>query len=240
MATGACCTPAPPATPEFAGKEELLSGLAVYTAGSAASTSAVILISDIFGYRTPLLRKLADKVAASGYFVVVPDLLQDDPFTGSFVHGDLNPWMAKHPPTGYALEMTNGLVEALKDKGIGSVGAAGFCWGAKTVVTLAKEKDVKAIVQCHPSRVHVSDYEEVAVPIAVLAAPTDGIEKYEELLASRQDVKSFVKIFPDVQHGWTVRYDETNEIAVEQANESHTLMPCWTKQSGNALGRSET
>jgi dienelactone hydrolase len=226
MATEACCTPAPPATPEFLGKEETLSGHQVYATGSS-STAAVILVCDVFGYKTPLLRKLADKVAAAGYFVVVPDVLQGDPFVGSFAAGDFQPWVAKHSATGYPLEMTKGLVEALKDKGIGSIGAAGFCYGAKTVVTLAKEKDVKGIVQCHPSFVHASDYEEVAVPISVLASPTDGVDKYVDLLASRTDVKSFVKIFPDVQHGWTVRYDEKNEIAVEQANEAHTLMIDW-------------
>jgi dienelactone hydrolase len=208
------------------GKEETLSGRAVYITGSS-TTSAVILVCDVFGYETPLLRKLADKIAAAGYLVVVPDVLQGDPFAGSFTAGEFQPWLAKHPPAGYALETTKSLVEALKDKGISSIGAGGFCWGAKVVVTLAKEKDVKAIVQCHPSRAQKADYEEVAVPIAVLAAPTDGIEQYEELLASRTDVKSFVKIFPDVRHGWTVRYDEANEIAVDQANEAHKLMLDW-------------
>lgn len=228
MATEACCTPAPPATPAFLGKEETLAGqYPVYITGSSSFTSAVILICDIFGYKTPLFRKLADKVAAAGYLVVVPDIFKGDPFTGSYAAGDLPPWLAKHPPAGYPLEVAKGLVEALKDKGIGSIGAAGFCYGAKIVVTLAKEKDVKCIVQCHPSFTHPSDYEEVAVPIAVLAAPTDGVEKYEGILVSRTDVKSFVKIFPDVQHGWTVRYDETNEIAVEQANEAHKLMIDW-------------
>lgn len=228
MATAACCTPAPPATPEFKGKEELLSGHQVYATGSPSSPAAVILISDVFGYDTPLLRKLADKVAAAGYYTLVPDALQGDPFSGSFAAGDFAPWIAKHHPTGFATEMTKGLVEALKDKGITSIGVAGFCWGAKVAATIGKEKGtVKAVVQLHPSFVEASDYEEVAVPIMTLAAPTDGIEKYEEILAKRTDVKSFVKIFPDVKHGWTVRYDETNEIAVEQANEAHSLMLDW-------------
>ena len=227
MATEACCTPAPPAAPTHVGKEETLAGTRAYVAGSPTASAAVILVCDIFGIDTPLLRKLADKVAAAGYFVVVPDVLQGDPFAGSYAAGDLGPWMAKHPATGAPLEITRSMVEAVKDKGIGAVGAAGFCYGAKTVACLGKEKDVRAIVQLHPSFLEASDYEEVVVPIAVLASPTDGIEKYEELLASRTEVKSFVKIFSDVRHGWTVRYEESDENAVEKANEAHQLMLDW-------------
>jgi hypothetical protein len=40
-------------------------------------------------------------------------------------------------------------------------------------------------------------------------------------------LKSFVKIFPGVKHGWTVRYDENDEHAVEEANEAHKLMIDW-------------
>lgn len=228
MTSEACCTPPPPATPEFVGKDETFAGYPVYTTGPSSSTSAIILVSDIFGFKKPLIRKLADKVAAStGFLVLVPDALKDDPFTGSFSTGELRTWMQKHPPTGYALEVTKGLVEALKDKGVGSIGAAGFCWGAKPVVVLAKEKVVKAIVQLHPSGIQAADYEEVTVPICVLAAPTDGVDKYVDLLESRTDVKSFVKIFPGVTHGWTLRYDETKEAEVENANEAHKLLIDW-------------
>lgn len=227
MSTAECCTPAPPATSEFLGKESTLAGCPVYITGSSSSSSAVLFLSDIFGYRKPLLRKLADKVSHAGFLVVVPDLLHDDPFTGSFSTGELRPWQAKHPPTGYALDMTKSLVEALKDQGMGSVGAAGFCWGAKTAVTLGKENVVKAVVQCHPSGVAQADYEEVVVPISVLAAPSDGVDKYVDLLEKRTEVKSFVKIFPGVTHGWTLRYDENDEVAMEQATAAHNLLIEW-------------
>lgn len=40
-------------------------------------------------------------------------------------------------------------------------------------------------------------------------------------------VDSFVKIFPGVGHGWTVRYDDNNEFAVKSAQESHVDMLNW-------------
>lgn len=33
---------------------------------------------------------------------------------------------------------------------------------------------------------------EMAVPVAVLAAPTDGVDKYEDLLASRTEVRDSI------------------------------------------------
>lgn len=40
-------------------------------------------------------------------------------------------------------------------------------------------------------------------------------------------VDSFVKIFPGVGHGWTMRYDEDDEFAVRSAQESHLDMLNW-------------
>lgn len=40
-------------------------------------------------------------------------------------------------------------------------------------------------------------------------------------------VDSFVKIFPGVAHGWTVRYDTNDEAAVEKAGEAHKDLLDW-------------
>jgi len=229
MATEACCTPAPPATDTSQGREDTLGGLRVYLSGSASAAAAIILVSDIFGYDTPLFRRLADKVGAAGYFAVVPDLFNGDPYKpaeGENMMAAIPQWLPNHLPAS-KVDATKALVEVIKDRGIRSIGIVGFCWGAKIAAIVGKEQDVRAIVQCHPSFVEASDYEEVSVPIAVLAAPTDGVDKYEELLASRTELKSFVKIFTGVRHGWTVRYDENDEHAVEEANEAHNLMLDW-------------
>jgi carboxymethylenebutenolidase len=222
----ACCTPAPPAKPEHIGKDETIAGLRVYVTGPRAASKAVILVSDVFGYNAPLLLKLADKVGAAGYLTLVPDLLHGDPFAGDW--SGLPERRAKHLPTGAPVTETKHLVEVVKrTTGVESVGLAGFCWGAKVAVCVAKEKVVNAIVQLHPGAVEASDYAQVAVPISVLAAPSDGVQQHEALLASRSDLPSFVKVFPDVVHGWAVRYQETDESAVRKANEAHSLMLDW-------------
>ena len=40
-------------------------------------------------------------------------------------------------------------------------------------------------------------------------------------------VDSFVKIYPGVAHGWTVRYDENDEVVVKNAEEAHDKMLEW-------------
>ena len=124
------------------------------------------------------------------------------------------------------------VVEALGAKGFESVGLAGFCWGAKVAVLTGKEKSghVKAIVQLHPGLAEESDYAEVALPISVLAAPEDGIEKFKGLLKMRkkeEHLKVYVKIFKGVMHGWTIRYDENDKKAVAKANQAHRRLLVW-------------
>jgi hypothetical protein len=45
-----------------------------------------------------LKRKLADKVAATGYYVVVPDFLHGDPFTPENANRPLPIWLKDHQP----------------------------------------------------------------------------------------------------------------------------------------------
>jgi len=45
-----------------------------------------------------LKRKLADKVAAAGYYVVVPDFLYGDPFTSENANRPQPIWLKDHQP----------------------------------------------------------------------------------------------------------------------------------------------
>ncbi|KAF3633719.1 putative F-box/kelch-repeat protein-like [Capsicum annuum] len=189
-----------------------------------------ILLSQFFaGYEAPNLRKLADKVAAAGYYVVVPDFLCGDPYT---TDKPLSIWIQSHG-TEKGFEDAKQVVAALKDRGISAIGAAGFCWGAKVVTELAKSDNIQAAVLLHPSFVKVDDMKEVKAPIAILAAeidkisPPEIIKQFEEILSSKPEVDKFVKIFPSAKHGWTVRYNVEDKAAVQQAEEAHQDMLDW-------------
>lgn len=51
-----------------------------------------------YGFCFLLKRKLADKVAATGYYVVVPDFLYGDPFNPEDATRPLPVWLKDHPP----------------------------------------------------------------------------------------------------------------------------------------------
>ncbi|CAN8268663.1 unnamed protein product [Cochlearia groenlandica] len=214
------------------GHVEKLGGLDAYISGSPHSKSCVLLVSDVFGYEAPNLRAVADKVAVSGYYVVVPDYFFGDSFDPSNQDRTIYVWLKDHGPD-KGFEDTKPLLEAIKSKGVTAIGAAGMCWGAKVVVELSKQELIQAGVLLHPSFVTVDDIKDVKVPMAILGAEIDNfsppalLKQFEEILASNSEVNSYVKIHSKVAHGWTVRYSVDDAEAVKAAEEAHKEMLVW-------------
>ncbi|KAG6668276.1 endo-1,3;1,4-beta-D-glucanase-like isoform X1 [Carya illinoinensis] len=192
----------------------------------ALSTSNFTCLTCPAGYEAPKLRKLADKVAAAGFYVVVPDFLHGDPFLFENADRPLPVWIMDHG-TDKGFEEAKPVIEAVKSKGVSAVGAAGFCWGAKVVVQLAKYELIQAAVILHPYIVTVDDIKAVKVPVAVLGAeidemaPPELLKQFEQVLSTKPEVDSYVKIFPKVMHGWTTRYDDEDDGALKSAEEAH-------------------
>ncbi|KAG6764831.1 hypothetical protein POTOM_032319 [Populus tomentosa] len=262
MAGPQCCAHPPTLNPSSgAGHVEKFGGLDSYVSGSPDSKLAILLVSDVYGYEAPNLRggytlrgvlrkeafrfvvislfrmvilwKLADKIAAAGFYAVVPDFFYGDPFARDNAERPIQVWLKDHGPH-KGFEDAKRVIEALNSKGVSAIGAVGFCWGAKVVVELGKSSAfIKAAVLCHPSFVTVDDFKEFKVPISILGAEIDQmsppalLKQFEEVLASKSEVDSFVKIFPKVAHGWTVRYDVEDEAAVKSAEEAHGNLMEW-------------
>ncbi|WVZ00006.1 hypothetical protein V8G54_026075 [Vigna mungo] len=179
-----------------------------------------------------LHRKIADKVANHGYFVAVPDFFHGEPYNPENVSRSFDSWFKDHDP-GKGIEIAKPIIEALKRKGASAVGFAGFCWGARTVTNLGKDKLIQASVLLHPSFITVDDIRGVEVPIAILGAEHDTIappkliNQFKEVLDAKHEIDSYVKIFANVSHGWTVKYDPNDPKAVEAAGEAHKVMINW-------------
>jgi len=229
----ACCSN-PPILNSFSGTGHVakLGGVDAYLTGSPLCTFAILLVSDIFGFKAPILRMFADKVAATGYYVVVPDFFNGDPYDPQNVDRPINVWVKDHGPE-KGFEVSQPIIEALKSKGISTIGAAGFCWGATTVCELGKSKLIQAAVLAHPSYITVDDIKGVNIPIAILGAendqvtPPEVIKKFEQVLAAKSEVDSFVKIFPNVSHGWTIRYDTKDPKAVKASEKARRILLDW-------------
>ncbi|KAM7485486.1 hypothetical protein LguiA_001495 [Lonicera macranthoides] len=215
-----------------AGIVEEFAGLNAYITGSQSSKLAILLVSDVFGYGAPNLRKLADKVAAAGFFVVVPDFFYGEPFDPHHANMDIKSWMKNHGAD-KGFEDARMVIAALKSKGVSAIGTAGFCWGGMVVTKLAKLDDLQAAVVLHPGPLTADEINQVKVPIAILGAeidqhcPPEQIKHFGEILSSKPQLDSFVKIFPSVAHGWAVRYSIDDELAVKNAEEAHSDMLKW-------------
>ncbi|XP_058077822.1 endo-1,3;1,4-beta-D-glucanase-like isoform X1 [Magnolia sinica] len=233
MASSQCCAN-PPTLSSTCGQGgvEDVGGLKTYITGPSDSKLAVLLVSDVYGYEAPNLRKLADKIAAAGFYVVVPDFFYGDPFVPNNPKRPVQGWIKDHE-LDKGTEDAKAVIAALKSKGISAIGAAGLCWGAKVVVELGKQSLIDAAVLCHPSFVTVDDIKEVKTPIAILGAETDRlsppelVKQFEEALSAKAEVDSFVKIFPGVAHGWTVRYDVNDDAAMKKVEEAHQDLLGW-------------
>ncbi|XP_068661148.1 endo-1,3;1,4-beta-D-glucanase-like [Aristolochia californica] len=230
---GAQCCENPPVLSSTCGSGwlEVIGGLNAYISGSSDSKAAVLFVSDIYGFESPNMRKLADKVAAAGFYAVVPDFFYGDPYD-STKHASLLEWLKFHS-TDKGYEDAKAVIEEIQRKGISAIGAVGICWGAKVIVESAKINEIQAAVMFHPSVVTVEDIKEVKCPISILAAeidhvtPTEVIKQYKVALSAKPEIDSFVKIFPGLVHGWTIRYDVNDEAAVKNAEEAHTYMFDW-------------
>ncbi|KAJ4833814.1 hypothetical protein Tsubulata_038284 [Turnera subulata] len=133
-------------------------------------------------------------VAAAGFYVVVADFFHGEPFVPGM---RLSDWMSPRR-TADGIEVAKSVVNALRSKGVSTIGAAGFCWGAKLVVELAKSSYVQAAVRA---------------PIAVLGAEIDRFcppalaKQFEQILSAK--------------------YEDGDERAVKSAEEAQEDMLDW-------------
>ncbi|XP_065855368.1 endo-1,3;1,4-beta-D-glucanase-like isoform X2 [Euphorbia lathyris] len=70
------------------------------------------------------LRQLADRVAAAGYLVVVPDFMYNDPVNLSNPEFDVDIWLQNHDTV--SCEDCKLVTGALKSNGISAIGDVGF------------------------------------------------------------------------------------------------------------------
>ncbi|RDX63660.1 hypothetical protein CR513_57883, partial [Mucuna pruriens] len=166
-----------------AGNVTNIAGLNSYVTGSPLSALVILFMSD-----------LADKVAAKGgYRVVCPDVFNGDPFDRNNTTRPVAVWLKDHAPE-KGFETVKPVIEALKKEGATAIGAAGFCWGARTVTDLGKAKSIQVSVLLHPTYVKVDDVRGVKVPIALLVGQNDSVtppklmEQFKQVLDAKPEM----------------------------------------------------
>ncbi|CAO2201107.1 unnamed protein product [Urochloa humidicola] len=208
--------------------DDLPGGFRAYVTGDRSSSRAIVLGSDVFGFEAPLFRKIADKVADAGFFVVAPDF-----FNGDYLVSidNLTEWFKSHSPV-KAVKDAKPLFDALKKEGK-SIGVGGYCWGGKFGVEMAKTNDVKVISISHPYIVTADDMKVVKCPIEILGGQYDSstppklVKQFVNVLRQRTEIPYFAKVFPGVSHGFACRYNTSDPFAIKTAEQALTLMIDW-------------
>ncbi|KIW19411.1 hypothetical protein PV08_03706 [Exophiala spinifera] len=197
-------------------------------------THAVLLLSDVFGiYVNSQL--LADDFAASGYLVVLPDLLDGDAMDiGAFEAGqiDIPAWLSKH-----GSDTVDPIIDRIINHirtylSISKIGGAGYCFGGKGrelsafyVIRFLKASKLDAGYTAHPSFVTDEELERIGKPLSISAAEIDSIfttelrHRSERILAETSQ-RWQINLFSGVTHGFAIRADlkvPQNKFAKEQA-----------------------
>ncbi|KAL1304956.1 hypothetical protein AAFC00_003866 [Neodothiora populina] len=165
MSTGvgmsSCCLSGKIQNGQPKGREEQIAGLETYvsepTDGSKKKT--IVFLVDIFGWKFPNTRLLADQYAAQGFYVYIPDVHEGDSLPISFldtvepplptresqsvldkasataqVGATLGPWLIKHREA-VARPLIEGFIRTIRMvPGTDRVGVVGFCWGGRYAI----------------------------------------------------------------------------------------------------------
>jgi len=195
------------------GREEDIGGLSTYVAepegGSTSKT--VIFLSDVFGWKFPNVRLLADEYAKAGFYCYIPDLHQGDSLAIEFlqdvepplkvrenmtmvqkaaatvkVGATLGPWLLKHREA-VTKPLVDGFINTVRNiPGTNKVGVIGFCWGGRYAILATHDaepgKGVDAAYACHPSLVAIpGDFDPVKKPLSLALGDKDSLLGQKEI-----------------------------------------------------------
>lgn len=218
-----------------------------YRVGSS-SKSAIILVTDPFGWNFINMRKIADKYSEGGFTVFVPDLFQGDPLNPALSMEQLRPmfaaWGAKHP-IDKAVKVVQSIINEVENLHFASIQLQGFCYGAAPIFEVVASSPssvysaaLKSVAVSHPSRLTVEHAQHVRLPVLFVCAAVDQIftpelkQSFRRILLDERKKKEGDEIrfidYPNTTHGFHVRPD--SDAAKEQQDKAIVDSIVWFKQ----------
>ncbi|OKL61726.1 hypothetical protein UA08_03063 [Talaromyces atroroseus] len=206
------------------GRIDKLAGNDVYISGDNAEV-AILFISDLFGWKFPNVRLLADHFAREvGATVYVPDFFGGEVLDVDLIAAekfdqlDLPGFLQRNGREQRESEIFDCARTLRQQHGYRKVGAVGYCYGGWASLRLgAKEHAAAPLVDCisvgHPSLVKKSDIAELNVPVQVLAPEIDPAFSPELKLYTFETLQQLnipfdYQNFPGVVHACFIRGDE--------------------------------
>ncbi|KAI9203966.1 dienelactone hydrolase [Polychytrium aggregatum] len=201
-----------------AGTTSPIGGIDCYVAPRTATTdsfiesTAIVVATDIFGYKLPNSRLIADSFAKDTQFLTVvpdifegteppPELLQcvetlsgEQPATLFQKAQAIGAILWHAPAFMYFNPISKGVnrirkvIETLRqERGIKRVALIGYCWGGRIAVILSQEPGVAdAVCSAHPGGLTFpDDIEKIQAPIHFVLADKDRSVKEEQITIIR-------------------------------------------------------
>ncbi|RPA79843.1 dienelactone hydrolase family protein [Ascobolus immersus RN42] len=184
-----------------------------------ANPKVVLILTDVFGIATPNPKLIADEIAKQGYTVLIPDLFAGNPYPVDAKWDEegtkkFHEWHATMTSPVINERLLPVLEEVRKVYQPTSIGAAGYCFGAKYVVQLLAGQ-IDAGFIAHPTNVLKEEMEQVKGPLFIAAAEVDNIFPLEkrnesELVLKEKKATYSIALFGGVSHGFATRGDPNN------------------------------
>ncbi|XP_032359612.1 carboxymethylenebutenolidase homolog [Etheostoma spectabile] len=183
---------------------------------SAATNKAIIVIQDIYGWRLPNTRYMADMLAANGYIAVCPDFFAGkEPWSSSRDWSTFQEWLQDKLPTNINKEVDAVLRYLMKHCEAKHIGALGFCWGGVATHYISLQyPDVKAGVSAYGIVREKENRYKLKSPTLFIfgekddVIPLNQVHVLEAKLKEESQVDFQVKIFPGQTHGFVHRKRE--------------------------------
>ncbi|EXJ80436.1 esterase/lipase [Capronia coronata CBS 617.96] len=244
----ACCFQGTQHQGQPLGSLSSLGDFEIYTSfpDDRSTDYGVLILTDIIGHRFNNAQLLADKFAANGYFVMMPDLFYGDPVPlnrpGDF---DMQKWRRgeygglnkSHTPSTIDPIVHACLVEMRTKYQCKKIAAAGYCFGAKYVVRhlVSGPSKIDVGYAAHPSFIDEDELKSIKGPLAISAAEKDSIFPAEkrhdtEVILKDLGLPYQINLYGGVGHGFAVRGDP-DVRHVEYAKENSFLQAAlWFKE----------
>jgi carboxymethylenebutenolidase len=172
--------------------------------GPPETFPGVVVVHDVFGV-TPDLRRQADRVAASGYIAVAPDLWHGKPWP-LCLRAAFRQVMAGSGPVFEEIDAAAAWLKGL-DACTGKVGVVGFCMGGGFALLCAPRPGFgAAAVNYGPVPKDIDRMLDGACPVVASYGGKDrmtrtDLPRLEQALTER-DVPHDVKVYPGATHAF--------------------------------------
>jgi dienelactone hydrolase len=190
--------------------------------GEYPKDKVILFLADVFGPQLPNARLLADDFAANGLKTIIPDYLNGDPIPADALNPGSNfsiaDWFPNHTQEKTRPTLDK-VVKALKEEGVTSFAATGYCFGGRYTFDLAFDNIIQVGVVSHPSLLKVpEDLEkyvaESKAPLLINSCPVDqqfpleSCAKADEIFGNGKFAPGYKRMhFEGCTHGFAVRGD---------------------------------